>query len=380
VAEPLALYVHWPFCLAKCPYCDFNSHVSQQVEHQVWQEALLTELQYEAARVPDRELVSIFFGGGTPSLMQPDTVEAVIEAADALWPHEAVEVTLEANPTSMEAKKLRDFEKAGVNRVSMGIQSLRDEGLQFLGREHSVKEALQALEMAQGIFPRVSFDLIYARPQQSLEAWQAELEEALQYGTEHLSLYQLTIEPDTPFARWHRAKQFTMPEEDVAADLYEWTHARMESLGMPAYEISNYAKLGQESRHNLAYWRSEDYLGVGPGAHGRYWQGKRRIATQKTRAPQLWLTEVQKHGHATEEEEPIENESLVEEMVLMGLRMREGLRLSRLAPLIEWEGSSLHARAERLVEEGMLVMEPDALKVTDHGRLLLNAVVARLVT
>jgi oxygen-independent coproporphyrinogen-3 oxidase len=298
-----ALYVHWPFCRSKCPYCDFNSHVREDVDHARWRAALLAELDHFADRTGGRQLTSIFFGGGTPSLMAPETVAAVIDRATERWaPAPGIEITLEANPTSVEAGKFAGFRVAGVNRVSLGVQALNDADLAALGRQHSAAEAVAAVRLAQRHFPRVSFDLIYARSGQSLSAWRMELAEALELASEHLSVYQLTIEPETAFGAAWRRGELTVPDEDSAAALYEETQTILEKAGMPAYEISNHARAGSACRHNLTYWRYGDYAGIGPGAHGRLTLGDGRRATRQHRAPEAWLGAVEAQGHATRQD------------------------------------------------------------------------------
>lgn len=372
---PLALYLHWPFCRSKCPYCDFNSHVVETVDHTRWKNVLLRELRYEAARHAGR-LVSIFFGGGTPSLMEPATVAALVEEAKRQWGDHKVEVTLEANPTSVEAARLKDFKAAGINRLSMGMQAMNDADLRFLGREHSAVEARRAFERASSLFDRASFDLIYARPGQTPAAWKKELHEALAFQPTHLSLYQLTIEPETPFARWHKAKKFTLPQEEAAAEMFEVTQEVMDAAGLPAYEISNHAAKGQECRHNLAYWRSEDCIGIGPGAHGRVWQGQARRATVRLRAPERWLQAVERDGHGTEKEEMVSASEAAEEIWMMGLRLTEGVPLVRVRPLPGWD----EARLAALTEEGLLSTTPTHVAATRSGRLVLNHVLERLLT
>lgn len=298
----LALYVHWPFCVSKCPYCDFNSHVREGVDQAAWRAALLTDLAHEASVLPGRKLQSIFFGGGTPSLMPPATVAAILDAAERAWGFaEGIEITLEANPSSVEAARFADLASAGVNRVSLGLQSLDDQALKFLGRAHDVNEGQAALATAQSVFPRVSFDLIYALPGQRLTDWRAELARALSFGTEHLSLYQLTIEPGTRFATEALAGRIVIPDGDSAADLFEATRADTKAAGLPAYETSNHARPGSESRHNLAYWRYQDYAGIGPGAHGR----RDGLATVRRKKPENWLAAIERNGHGMEVEEPL---------------------------------------------------------------------------
>jgi oxygen-independent coproporphyrinogen-3 oxidase len=441
--KSLAIYVHWPFCRKKCPYCDFNSHVRDGVDHAAWRVALLRELRYWRERVDGHTVTSIFFGGGTPSLMQPETVAAIIAEVKALWPstpsplagegwdggevtHGAkaatppppnlppqggeevyeIEITLEANPTSVEAANFSALAQAGVNRVSLGLQSLRAEALRFLGREHSAREALDAVALAANTFPRYSFDLIYALPGQTLTGWEAELREALQYARGHLSLYQLTIEPNTAFHhQYHVQHAFALPVDDLAADLYAITQRIMGEHGMPAYETSNHAAPGQESRHNLSYWRSQAYLGIGPGAHGRVdfpssWKGEagrgtsaaqrasfvpaspppnlplpgggKRHATSTLKSPERWLEQVQKLGHGIEQDLPLTDRERLEERVLMGLRLpHEGI--SDVPP-------EILQKAKPLIAEGLLVYERERLRPTPSGMLVLNAITASLLT
>ncbi|MEQ8166068.1 MAG: radical SAM family heme chaperone HemW, partial [Alphaproteobacteria bacterium] len=331
----LALYVHWPFCEHKCPYCDFNSHVRPEVDQAAWREALLAELSHYASALGPRILTSIFFGGGTPSLMAPETVADVIEAAGRHFgPVPDLEVTLEANPGSVEAGRFRAYRGAGVNRLSLWVQSLDDPALAFLGRIHSADEAIAALCLARDTFARFSFDLIYGRPGQTLAAWRAELARALAFGPEHLSLYQLTIEDGTPFSARHRAGEFGLPDDETAACLFEETRRVLDQAGLPAYEVSNHAAPGQESRHNLAYWRYGDYVGIGPGAHGRFRRRPEdpasRIATAGWRRPETWLARVRDFGHGAETTQPIAPAEAFEECLMMGLRLTEGLRWARL--------------------------------------------------
>ncbi len=330
--EPLALYVHWPFCLAKCPYCDFNSHVRERIDQRRFAAALRTELAWEAARLGPRPLGSIFFGGGTPSLMAPETVADIIDAARRLFvATDDIEITLEANPTSVEAGRLAAFAAAGVNRASLGVQSLREESLRLLGRQHDAAQAVAALGLARKTFPRVSFDLIYARPGQTLADWRAELHEALALAADHLSLYQLTIEPGTAFEGLHRRGGIVLPDDDDAAALYDATAEAAARFGLLAYEVSNYARPGAESRHNLAYWRYGDYAGIGPGAHGRLMLGGTLLATRRHRAPEVWAERVERQGHATTHEEVLSPRERAREMLLMGLRLTEGIERTRFA-------------------------------------------------
>jgi len=375
---PLALYVHWPFCVSKCPYCDFNSHVREQVDQAAWRAALLADLAYEAALLPGRRLGSIFFGGGTPSLMPPETVAAVIDAAANAWGFDAdIEITLEANPSSVEAARFADIARAGVNRVSLGLQALDDSALRFLGRAHDVDEGLAALATAQQAFARVSFDLIYARPDQSLAAWEAELARALGFGTEHLSLYQLTIEPGTRFATEAAAGRLAVPDGDDAADLFEMTRAMTSAAGLPAYEISNHARAGAESRHNLTYWRYRDYAGIGPGAHGR----RGGLATVRHRKPENWLAAVTRNGHGAQVEAPLLPADRAKEGLLMGLRLREGIDLGRIAMLGDAPIAALvdEAAIARLADQGFVARHGDHLRVREAGMLLLDAILPEVV-
>lgn len=382
-ADPgFGLYIHWPFCRSKCPYCDFNSHVREQVQQARWRKALLDELNWFAARAGSRHLTSIFFGGGTPSLMPPETVAALIARARQLFSSdEDLEVTLEANPTSAEAASFKGFAAAGVNRLSMGLQALDDDALKFLGREHSVDEALGAFALARQVFSRVSFDMIYARPQQTLEAWTAELDQALGLAVDHLSLYQLTIEANTGFAGRIARGDFIMPVDETQAALFEVTQKKAQAMGLPAYEISNHAKPGMESRHNLTYWRYGEYLGIGPGAHGRFVEQGQRLANQQLKKPELWLEAVETRSHGTELEEAISPEMAGEEMLMMGLRLVEGVHLPRLEQVANRPFGQLIAKAEqqRLSDTGLLQMDGDALRATAAGRQVLNAVLARLL-
>ncbi|MCH4093142.1 MAG: radical SAM family heme chaperone HemW [Acetobacter peroxydans] len=380
--EPLALYIHWPFCLAKCPYCDFNSHVRAPVPQARFGAALERELTHEAAQLGRRRLTSIFFGGGTPSLMAPETVANLIARATTLFdPAPDLEITLEANPTSVEAARLRDFAQAGVNRISLGIQALDDDALRFLGREHSAAQALAALECARTLFPRMTFDLIYARPGQSQSAWERELHTALALAADHLSLYQLTIEPGTKFEALYRTGAFTLPDEDTAAALYDSTDRITRAHGLDAYEVSNYARPGSESRHNLTYWRYGDYLGLGPGAHGRITRDGALYATRRHRAPEPWAERVEQHGTGETSRDALSRAERAREMLLMGLRVREGINPARFAartglPLQDALDPAILAAA---VEEGYLIHTPESLRATPEGRLRLEALLGALV-
>jgi oxygen-independent coproporphyrinogen-3 oxidase len=380
-AEPLAVYIHWPFCRSKCPYCDFNSHVRERIDEERWTRALLADLDRQAALASDREVVSVFFGGGTPSLMPPATVAALIGQVRALWPASPdLEITLEANPNSAEADRFAVFAEAGVNRLSLGIQALDPAALRFLGRRHDRDEAIGAIRLARDTFPRYSFDLIYARPGQSPAAWNEELSEALTLAGEHLSLYQLTIEPDTAFGNRAARGETLAADEDAAALLFELTTQRLAAVGLPAYEISNHARPGAECRHNLAYWRYEDYLGIGPGAHGRVTQGGAKLATAQLRGPEAWLTAIESAGTATEDTTTITRETAIEEMVMMGLRLVEGVSRPRLEKLADADVETLFgAKLIRLIAGGFLTLDNNRLAATGAGRQRLNAVLGALL-
>ena len=380
--EPLALYVHWPFCLAKCPYCDFNSHVRERIPQARFGQALRRELAWEAARLGRRPLGSIFFGGGTPSLMDPGIVADLVADATALFdPLPGLEVTLEANPTSVEAGRLAAFAEAGVSRASLGVQSLDPDALALLGRQHSAAQAVAALEMARRIFPRLSFDLIYARPGQSLPAWQAELDRALALAADHLSLYQLTVEPGTVFEGMHRRGELLLPDDDAAADLYLATAERAARHGLLPYEVSNYARPGAESRHNLAYWRYGDYAGIGPGAHGRVSLGGRLLATRRHRAPEPWADRVERSGHGSTAEEEVAPADRAREMLLMGLRLAEGIDAARFAARtgVALPDAIDADTLERALEEEYVTFDGVRLAATAEGRLRLDALLPALV-
>jgi oxygen-independent coproporphyrinogen-3 oxidase len=425
-SDALALYVHWPFCASKCPYCDFNSHVREWIPQDRWREGLLAELRHWAGITGRRPLGSIFFGGGTPSLMPPATVARVIEAARRHWDAAPdLEITLEANPGSVEAARFRDLRAAGVNRVSLGVQALDDASLRFLGRRHGASEAVAAVRLAAKIFPRFSFDLIYARPGQTPTLWQRELADALAMAGEHLSVYQLTIEKGTPFHAAHTRREFELPDEDTQAALYETTQAMLESAGMPAYEISNHARPGAECRHNLVYWTGGDYVGIGPGAHGRITmrgkpsdarapappslnpppQGGREpaaisspspstgegrgggeaagtvYATEQTPLPEGWLERVERAGHGTRRSDPVDPETRIEELLMMGLRLRAGIDRAAFARRAgrTLESALDPARLRRLVEGGFLIADDASLRATPAGLQRLNAVLAALI-
>lgn len=379
---PLGVYVHWPFCKSKCPYCDFNSHVRDGVDHARWRNALLAELAHAAREAPGRRVESLFFGGGTPSLMAPETVAAVIERTRALWDtaHD-LEITLEANPTSVEAGGFAALAEAGVNRLSLGIQALDPAALRFLGREHSLGEALEALDHARRHFARYSFDLIYVRPGQTPAAWKDELERALALAGEHLSLYQLTIERGTRFFTDRARGAFSLPGEEPAAEMFEYTQARLAAAGLPAYEISNHARPGAACRHNLIYWRYQDYVGVGPGAHGRFAAAAAKRATRRLSGPEAWLEAVERSGHGTAECTVVSGRDLVDEALMMGLRLSEGIdrRDFALVAGVDPVEALGEAKLAPLVAAGFLEIDATHLVATPAGRQRLNALLARLV-
>ncbi|WP_133365280.1 radical SAM family heme chaperone HemW [Qipengyuania sediminis] len=375
---PLALYVHWPFCLSKCPYCDFNSHVRREIDTAVWAEALACDLAHEAALLPGRQVGSLFFGGGTPSLMPPTLVAGLIEQAERLFGFApGIEITLEGNPSSIEAANYAGLASAGVNRVSLGVQSLDDAALRMLGRLHSAAEALAAVEIAQRHFARVSIDLIYARPGQGDSQWDGELSRALALGTEHLSLYQLTIEPGTRFATEVRRGALTPLDDDAAADLFALTQERTAAAGLPAYEISNHARTGAESRHNLAYWRYQDYVGIGPGAHGR----RARMAVMRHKKPENYLAAIGARGHGIAEERVLPPQEQATEALLMGLRLAEGIDLPALADRFGFHPGALIDRGKLHLHEaqGLVARRGERLVVTPQGMPLLDALLPELV-
>ena len=373
------VYVHWPFCAAKCPYCDFNSHVRTAIDEDGWVDGIISELEWTAQHQTGRPVVeSVFFGGGTPSLMQGRAVERILQKIAALWPMaNDAEITLEANPASADAARFADYRAAGVNRVSLGVQALNDADLKKLGRLHDVAEAKAALAMAMAQFTRVSLDLIYARPDQTDAQWREELKQALAFGTDHLSLYQLTIEPETPYALLHRNGQLQIPGEDLAAGLYETTQELTEAAGRPAYEISNHARPGQESRHNLVYWRYGDYAGVGPGAHGRLNLNGARTATAAIKLPERWRDAVAKSGHGFAEVTAIGDDEAAREHLLMNLRLAEGIDLAAYER--RW-GVELDAdKIAAMASQGFVAREDGRLTATPSGRLLLNRVIEELL-
>ncbi|MGS1095592.1 radical SAM family heme chaperone HemW [Aquamicrobium terrae] len=373
------VYLHWPFCAAKCPYCDFNSHVRhQKVDQERFVRAFAAEMASMRARTGPRQVTSIFIGGGTPSLMEPTTVGAILDEVARNWSVPAgIEITMEANPSSVEAERFRGYRAAGVNRVSLGVQALNDADLRFLGRLHDVSEALHAIRLAREIFPRLSFDLIYARPSQTPEAWEAELNEAIGHAADHLSLYQLTIEEGTAFHKLHAARKFEMPVPDLAADLYQLTQEVTAARGLPAYEVSNHARPGAESRHNLVYWRYGEYVGIGPGAHGRFVEDGTRVVTIAERHPETWAELVERQGHGIVDGERLTRDEEADEFLMMGLRLVEGIDLSRFETL---SGRTLPARQLSILQEEGLVapVGNSRLRATPSGMIVLNSLVAEL--
>lgn len=383
VPASFAVYVHWPFCKSKCPYCDFNSHVRDKIDGDAWKNALLREIDHYAALTPGKRVTSVFFGGGTPSLMDPSLAGSVLERIATRWAiADEPEITLEANPNSSEAAHFAAFKAAGINRLSIGVQALDDAALKFLGRGHDVREAQRAIDRAAALFERFSFDLIYARPGQTVAEWQEELARALALQPPHLSLYQLTIEEGTQFQTLFARGQYKLPDEDVQEQLYDTTNAMLADAGLPPYEVSNYAKPGQESRHNLVYWRYEDYVGVGPGAHGRIAIDGQRHATRQAKAPETWLSEVAAQGHATAESTPLEKTTQVDEAVMMGFRLTEGIDAARFERVT---GAALEGpealdpkRVARMIADGFLTRTQAGLAATPQGMKLLNALLAAL--
>ncbi|MSP20774.1 MAG: coproporphyrinogen III oxidase [Alphaproteobacteria bacterium] len=375
------IYVHWPFCLSKCPYCDFNSHVRGSIDHDRWRAAYKREIASAAARTGKPTVTSIFFGGGTPSLMESATVATVLDgiaASFTLAPD--VEITLEANPTSAESARFRDYRAAGVNRLSLGMQALDDASLKFLGREHSTAQARAALAAGSAVFDRTSFDLIYVRPGQSIADWRRELTEALGFGTDHLSVYQLTIEEGTRFYDKALEGNLVVPDEDVQADLYDITQELCDAAGLPAYEISNHARAGSECRHNLTYWRSGDWVGIGPGAHGRLTQAGGRVATRAIRSPEGWLSAVETAGSGAEPDEALDSDAALRERVLMGLRLSEGLDATAFQRAVGFPVQQVFAPAlDGLVADGFVIWDGDTVRATERGRLVLNRVIATLL-
>lgn len=379
-AEPgFGIYLHWPFCAAKCPYCDFNSHVRhQKIDQPRFVEAFKREIEHNRQSTGPREVTSIFIGGGTPSLMDPETVSEILQAVKDAWTvPDHIEITMEANPSSVEASRFKGYRQAGVNRVSMGVQALNDKDLKFLGRLHNVAEAKKAISLARDIFPRMSFDLIYARPHQTPADWADELREAIDLAADHLSLYQLTIEEGTPFFKLHEAGKIPMLEDSLQAELYEITQKVCTENGMPSYEVSNHAQPGAESQHNLNYWRYGDYVGVGPGAHGRITTGGKKFATVTEKHPETWLELVEQHEHGIIDIEQLTSQDQADEMLLMGLRLREGIDVSRWSSLSDREFDT--ERESNLIHYGMIErINNNRIRCTPSGMMVLDSVVADL--
>ncbi len=379
--DAFGIYIHWPYCAAKCPYCDFNSHVKRELSEERYLTTILREMAYFAELAPGRTVSSVFFGGGTPSLMMPATAERILDAISSHWAVEPkTEITLEANPSSVEADRFADFRQAGINRVSLGVQSLHNDQLTFLGRLHNADEARQAIRIANDHFDRVSFDLIYARPGQTPNEWRTELSEALDLAAGHLSLYQLTIEPGTPFFRLHEAGKLHVPQDDDAAALYELTQELCDNAGLPAYEISNHARAGEEARHNLLYWRYGEYAGIGPGAHGRIEGPSGRLALSAICDPAGWAAQVDRDGHGLSQRETIDPFQEAEEMLLMGLRLVEGFSLAKLSQRTGYEVPK--GAIDELVSDGLLTADAkqDWMTATSAGQLVLNSLIAKLAS
>lgn len=391
MSDLFGVYIHWPFCKSKCPYCDFNSHVSNSIDHEKWTENYLSEINHVAQMTKGRTVTSIFFGGGTPSLMQPSTVEGILNHISKVWtiaPN--IEITLEANPTSIEAQKFEDFKLAGINRVSIGVQALNNKDLKFLGREHDSNEAIQAIKTAAKIFDRYSFDLIYARPEQQINDWKNELHEALQYARGHLSLYQLTIEQGTPFYARHERGEFRIPEADQAGEFYEVTQEILNNANMPAYEISNHAVKGQESSHNLTYWRYGDYAGIGPGAHGRLslpnshgrsTLNQEKFATRTHRAPEIWMSKVEKEGHGYHPFEKVNNHERLIEIMMMGLRLSEGVEIKNIERETgqDWRMVLAQDKIGHLIDEDLLILTKTHIIPTPKAMQRLNGLLSYLL-
>ncbi len=376
------VYIHWPFCASKCPYCDFNSHVREHIDEARFATALRAEIDHFAAETKGRRVTSIFFGGGTPSLMAPETVAAAIDRVRRSWDTaDDVEITLEANPSSAEAGRFKGYRDAGVNRLSLGVQALDDDALTFLGRAHDAAQARAALTMAQATFSRFSFDMIYARPRHTTADWLAELHDALALGGDHLSLYQLTLEPGTPFHARAARGELVVPDGDHAAALYEATQEALADAGLAAYEISNHARPGAQSRHNLTYWRAGDYVGIGPGAHGRLTVDGRTTALRQRRAPEAWLKDVETKGHGTTEREPVEPDARATEILMMGLRLTEGVPLARIKARsgLDFNEVVSSDRLAPLVDGGLLTLNDSHIGTTPAGRRVLDSVLAALL-
>lgn len=380
--KELGIYIHWPFCLSKCPYCDFNTYVRADIDQERWAVAYLKSLRQYAEKTNDYTVISIYFGGGTPSLMKPQTVARIIDEVNKRWTvMDDVEITLEANPTSVEMAKLKAFMEAGVNRISLGVQALNDPDLKFLGREHSADQAISAISLTQDLFDRMSFDLIYARPDQSLQDWEAELNRAASLAKGHLSLYQLTIERNTPFYYDHEQGKFCVPKEDVAADFYNLTQDILGEHNLPAYEVSNHAAPDQESRHNLIYWRYQDYIGIGPGAHGRLTLDGEKYATREHHAADIWLEGVERKGFGAHPYQKLSGYDRYVEALMMGLRLREGISFNSLAAQgeREWDAYLDHDKLETCISQGWASKTNRCLCLSQEGRLRLNVLMSYLI-
>jgi putative oxygen-independent coproporphyrinogen III oxidase len=378
--SPLAIYIHWPFCKSKCPYCDFNSHVSNGINHEEWAAAYISEVESFADFIKGKNITSIFFGGGTPTLMPPYIAENIIDTlAKYAQLDSAIEITLEGNPTSIEAQKFREFKNVGVNRVSLGVQSLNEKDLKFLGREHSTGEALKAVEIAADIFDNYSFDLIYARPEQRIKDWEEELCKALRYSRNHLSLYQLTIEKGTKFYGAYKAGEFKMPDDNLSAEFYELTNDIMDSHGLPSYEISNHAAPGFESKHNMTYWNYGDYLGIGAGAHSRITLDGKKTALMMIHSPDGWLKSVQQNKHAIQDKTILTATETLEEMVMMGLRIKTGINRKNFEALIGASFEQKLKNIEHLLAAKMIEVDGDGIRATKNGMLMVNAITGKLL-
>ena len=380
--KPLSVYIHWPFCLSLCPYCDFNSHVSTSINHNTWLEAYKKELSYFADRIAKRPIRSIFFGGGTPSLMEPNTILGIITAISKIAiVDKNTEITLEANPTSYELEKFKEFKAAGINRVSIGVQSLRNERLQSLGRKHSAQNALDAIKSAATLFDKYSFDLMYATQNQNLKAWQDELKEAIEFAGGHISLYQLTIEKGTPFFKLYNDKQLILPSNDEAADMYEWTNEYLQQNQYKRYEISNYAVRGHECLHNLCYWNYDEYIGIGPGAHSRLHNKDGIVALMMTHKPQSWLDKVNEFGHGIQTKNQLSNIETIEEVLMMGTRLQAGIVEEKFQEITGTDFlHSLNIKTiEQLKQQNLVLMEAGQIKLSEKGLLLHSYIVPRML-
>ena len=382
IPKPVSIYIHWPFCLSLCPYCDFNSHVSDSINHNTWLEAYKKELSYFADRIATRPVKSIFFGGGTPSLMEPKTVLGIISAiSDIAVVDKHTEITLEANPTSYELEKFKEFKAAGINRVSIGVQSLRNERLQSLGRKHSAQNALDAIKSAATLFDKYSFDLMYATQNQNLKAWQDELKEAIEFAGGHISLYQLTIEKGTPFFKLYNDKQLILPSNDEAADMYEWTNKYLQQNQYKRYEISNYAVRGHECLHNLCYWNYDEYIGIGPGAHSRLHNKDGIVALMMTHKPQTWLDKVNEFGHGIQTKNQLSKIETIEEVLMMGTRLQAGIVEEKFQEITGTDFlHSLNIKTiEQLKQQNLVLMEAGQIKLSEKGLLLNSYIVPRIL-